>query len=292
MMIGTALETILKTLAIEDKKSIIESLSRDILKVEANGIFHSLSPNVTKCPYCGSYHIIKKGLANGKQRFLCKDCGVIFSIQTKTLLENSKKSVETWSQYINLMVDGLSFRSIAKNLKFNLKTAFYWRHKILTAVQSVKNSKLSGIVEADETYFYKSSKGSKKLPAGTAKHRGIKSKFGVSHKRGLSADQVCVLTALDRNSHYFNQPVGYGKVKKTWIRQNLSRQIVKNSTLVTDGDKSYQALPNIRLIQIVGGITNDKRYNIARTNAYHNDLKIWMARFKGVATKYLAVGKS
>jgi hypothetical protein len=72
-----------------------------------------------------------------------------------------------------------------------------------------------------------------------------------------------------------------------WIRQNLSQQIVKNSTLVTDGDKSYHALPNVRLIQIAGGITNDKRYNIARTNAYHNDLKLWMARFKGVATKYL-----
>jgi hypothetical protein len=135
--------------------------------------------------------------------------------------------------------------------------------------------------------FYKSNKGSKNLPAGTARKRGIKSKFGVSHKRGLSTDQVCVLTALDRNNHYFNQPVGYGKVKRMWIRQTLSRQIVKNSTLVTDGDKSYHALPNVRLIQIVGGIIKDKRYNIARTNAYHNDLKIWMARFKGVATKYL-----
>jgi hypothetical protein len=185
------------------------------------------------------------------------------------------------------MVDGLSLRSIAEKLNINLKTAFYWRHKILTTVQSVRNSKLSGIVEADETYFYKSSKGSKKLPAGAARKRGIKSKFGVSHKRGLSADQVCVLTALDRNNHYFNQPVGYGKVKKMWIRQNLSRQIVKNSTLVTDGDKSYQALSNVRLIQIVGGITNDKRYNIARTNAYHNDLKHFLDRFRGVATKYL-----
>jgi hypothetical protein len=183
------------------------------------------------------------------------------------------------------MVDGLSLRTIAENLKINLKTAFFWRHKILNAVQSIKSNKLSGIVEADETYFPKSSKGSKKLPKGTARKRG-KSKFGGS-KPGLSKNQVCVLTALDRNNHYFNQPCGYGKVKIMWIRQNLSQLIVKDSTLVTDGDKSYKALPNVRLIQIVGGITKDTRYNIARTNAYHNDLKIWLAKFKGVATKYL-----
>ncbi|GHV79024.1 transposase [Spirochaetia bacterium] len=284
-MTGTSLEAILKTLTIEDKKSLIETLSRDVLKIEANSVFHNLSSNTAKCPHCGSYHIIKKGLRNGKQVFHCKDCGVKFSIQTKTPLQNTKKPVEIWSQYINLMVDGLSLRAIAENLKINLKTAFYWRHKILTAVQSVKSAKLSGIVEADETYFPKSNKGSKNLPAGTARERG-KSKFSVS-KRGLSKNQVCVITALDRNNHFFNQPVGYGKVTKMEIRQNLSQQIVKGSTLVTDGDKSYKTLNNVKLIQIVGGITNDKRYNIARTNAYHNDLKHFLDRFRGVATKYL-----
>ena len=34
---------------------------------------------------------------------------------------------------------------------------------------------------------------------------------------GLSHNKVCVLTALDRNKHSFNKPVGYGKVNKDQV---------------------------------------------------------------------------
>jgi transposase-like protein len=105
-VIGTALEALLKALSVDDKKSLIESLSRDILNVEANDIFHRLTSNIAKCPHCGSYHIIKKGVLNGKQKFFCKDCGKWFSSQTKTPLENSKKLDHLYTEhYGNLHSD-------------------------------------------------------------------------------------------------------------------------------------------------------------------------------------------
>jgi transposase-like protein len=152
----------------------------------------------------------------------------------------------------------------------------------------MKSPKLGGIVEADETYFYKSNKGSRGLPIGTARKRGIKSKnFGKEYPRGLSYNQACVLTALDRDGHYFNTPVGYGKVQQIWIKKHLDKQIKKGSTLVTDGEKSYKILTRVDLKQITGGITKNKVINIYRIGAYHKQLKDWMVRFNGVSTKYL-----
>ena len=45
--------------------------------------------------------------------------------------------------------------------KINLKTAFYWRRKILKVLTNKDddgNNKLGGIIEADETFFEESQK--------------------------------------------------------------------------------------------------------------------------------------
>ena len=117
--------------------------------------------------------------------------------------------------------------SIAEELNINLKTAFYWRHKILKAL-SEENTTMGGIVEADETYFRESQKGSRNLARKA--HKSGKSKlnkfqimslYGYTeeeykkqqHKRGLSKDLICVLTATDRTNNIWGKPVGYGKVQ-------------------------------------------------------------------------------
>jgi len=57
------------------------------------------------------------------------------------------------------MIDGLSVREVAKKIGVNTKTAFLWRHRFLIALESQQPSKLSGMVEADETFFLDSFKG-------------------------------------------------------------------------------------------------------------------------------------
>jgi hypothetical protein len=64
--------------------------------------------------------------------------------------------------------------------------------------KAVAAEKLSGIVEADETYFLKSEKGNKHLQRKLRK-RGSKAK-----KRGLSKEQECLLVCRDRQTNTIN----------------------------------------------------------------------------------------
>ena len=56
-----------------------------------------------------------------------------------------------WQKYIHCLVEKYSLRKTVKICGICVATAFYWRHKILNALQNMQNEvKLNGIIEADE----------------------------------------------------------------------------------------------------------------------------------------------
>ena len=58
--------------------------------------------------------------------------------------------------------------------KINLKTAFYWRHKILKVLtKKDDNDKLGGTIEADEAFFEESQKGSRNVKGERCKKKRI-----------------------------------------------------------------------------------------------------------------------
>ncbi len=69
------------------------------------------------------------------------------------------------------MAGGLSIRKTAARLVITVDKAFRWRHKFLGFLNGQKPSALSGVVEADETFFPVSYKGQKKGLPRTAKKR-------------------------------------------------------------------------------------------------------------------------
>ncbi len=98
----------------------------------------------------------------------------------------------------------MSVRRTAQVVGISVPTAFYWRHKILTALRNLPKPTLTGIVEADETFFLESQKGSRHLghPA--------RSSGGTGALRGISHHQVCVLVACDRSASTVSEVVGRG----------------------------------------------------------------------------------
>lgn len=244
------------------------------------------------CPHCGSRSAVRNGKRNGLQNYKCKDCGKYFSNTTNTIALKSKYGFDTWKQYIECMMMGLSIRKSAANCGISNATAFYWRHKILGALQNITEikQKLCGIVEADETFFAMSYKGNHSKD-GFVMPRKAKKRGSSAKQRGLSHNQVCVPCAVDRNNGIVAMVSGTGKVSTDKVKAVLENRIVEYSVLVTDKESSYRRFAqenNIELIQIKAEQRTYKGiYHIQHVNAFHSHLKAFIRPFQGVSTKHL-----
>lgn len=244
------------------------------------------------CPVCGGTHVKRNGKRkDGTQKYMCMDCKKSFTSTTNSIAASSKKDLDTWKQFIDCMMTGMSLRKTAQMCGIHRNTAFRWRHKVLDTLQQMANAvELEGLVEADETYFPLSYKGNHKndgfkMPR-KARHDGHAKK-----KRGLSSDQVCVPCAVNRNGLSVAMVASRRQASSETIKAALSGRIKEGSSLITDGSNAYLEMAEndgLDLTRIpakkhaVKGI-----YNLGHINSYHSQLKTFMRQFNGVSTKYL-----
>ena len=273
---------LLKQMTEEQRLELIRLCNTENNKSKDNDILLKLSNN-HHCPHCNSNKICKNGFTGKAQQFRCNNCKKNYSIRTNTIFFHTRKSIQLWQEYIELFSQGLALRKIVEKMdnKINLKTAFYWRHKILKVLtKKDDNDKLGGIIEADETFFEESQKGARKVKGRDARKRGFSSYVGSKRSK------VCVLTAIDRNKASFTKPVGFGGLEKDDVIL-LQRHLVKDSVLITDGNRTYRNLHDIKLKTLKFGKPENKVYHLNNINNFHSMLKKFMVRFNGVATKYL-----
>lgn len=242
------------------------------------------------CIHCGSMDVIKHGKKNGVQRFKCKDCGKTFNDLSLSALSNSKLDTDTWLNYAKCMILGFSIRKSAKIVGVSVKTSFYMRHRILDAIKNYQGiGMVSGIVEMDETFLPESFKGNHKKSGFTmprpARKRGKQIK-----KRGISKEQVCIATAIDRGNNIIFEMVTKGRISTADLERLYKERIDDDSLICTDSHKSYIqfAKDNVKEhIMIPRGKHKNGVYHISHVNSIHSKFKKWMERFNGVATKYL-----
>src|SRR3954468_447414 len=115
-----------------------------------------------RCPHCGTKgaHLHGKD-KNDRQRFRCRttECRRTFNILTGTPRARARKP-EKWGQYLSHMTDHRSVRKItAAGIGVNHTTVWRWRHRFLKAAAQDNATTLSGVIEADETFFVRSCKG-------------------------------------------------------------------------------------------------------------------------------------
>jgi transposase-like protein len=239
-----------------------------------------------KCPHCNCMEVVKHGKRKNIQRYRCDDCHRTFSSVTGTFLQWTKKSFFTWKTFIKCMMEGHSVRKSAKLCKCSTKTAFVWRHKVLDALSQYQSSqpRMKGIVEADDTFFPLSYKGSK--PKGRSAHRrGTPAK-----KRGTSSEKVCVSCAVERSGQVYSRVSSLGRPTTKALKQVFRKRISKRTVVCTDNDRAYVSYckqSSFKYIQVPNGIRTLDTYHVQNINSYHSRLKGFIARFKGVATKYL-----
>lgn len=228
------------------------------------------------CPHCQHNHIINWGVRSDLQRYKCKKCGKTFNQLTGTPLARLKKKGR-WLEYSNCLKKGYSIRKAARICEIDKVTSFKWRHRFLENAIHIKPNSLKGIVELGEVYFKYSEKGKKLTsPCKTRRYRKPK---------------ICVLFARDRNKNTFDQILL--KFNDEQLKTSIS-PIIDHDTLVCADSKS----PYLNFTKEIGlrhGKLNlSKGVNVVKdivhvqnVTMYSENLKEWMKRFRGVATKYL-----
>src|SRR5690349_362014 len=243
-----------------------------------------------RCPHCGAERLQRWGFASGLRRYRCQACRKTFNALTGTSLARLRKKA-CWLRYGEALAAGMTFTKAAAHCGVHLTTSFRWRHRFLEAPVATREA-LAGVVEADETFFRRSHKGSRRWrraegPLERRPHR----RGERASKRGLSAEQVPALIARDRAGH--TAGVVLPDLGAAAIAAALGPVIASDAVLCSDRAKAYTAFAarhglHHEPINVAAGVrVRDGAFHVQNVNAYHGRLKGWMVRFKGVATRCL-----
>ena len=242
---------------------------------------------IDKCPKCGKElpYVVKGGKTKGgKQMLLCKTCGKKFVADYYEVTFHSRLSKEQWNQAIKSTVLEDSILVTAQKCHVSIETAFRMRHKIMTLFEKHEDSaKVRKAVEADETYVRESHKG-KTIEGVKPRHRGES-----ASKRGISSQQVCLLTAVQRDGGSFLRAYNMGRPTSDDI-MNLADHIEKETYIWTDNHSSYNKLVkelNSKRVILSTHEDYDSVNHLNNVNSFHSRIKKWYVHMRGVATKYI-----
>ena len=259
-----------------------------------------------RCRHCGTVGIVKHGRdENGQQRFRCRlplGCGRTFNALTNTPLARMRKP-EVWLAYAEALGERRSLDWVHEHLGIARLTAWRWRHRLLTPLANGPAQMLSGIVEADETYFLRSFKGHRGWKRGhPPENRPPRYRGSGATKRGLSSEQVPVVTALDRAGGVVEAVLDGRREDDIVIA--LCGSITPGSLICSDGLRAYPKLAERvasehRTIEPVKPTPEQKAAGLSwrrpgtltlgRVNGHHAVLKNAInGLFKGVSTRYPA----
>ncbi len=189
-------------------------------------------PNGPICPHCGivnhAYFLepesgirtTRTGDTSYRRLWKCGDCRQKFSVLVGTIFEDSHIPVSKWLLAVHLMCagkNGVSALELSRQLGIAYRSAWFMAHRIRYAMaRPPLVDKLSGTVEADETYI-----------------------GGKAHgKRGRgAANKTPVVTLVERDGEARSQVVA--NVTGENIGAILHEQVKPDATLVTDSYPVY-----------------------------------------------------
>ena len=327
------LQQILSGLSPEEQKALFEKLRQtygDTPTPQTHPKSTSSTSKVYCCIKCGSVNYKKNGVtAKGLQRYRCKDCGASFSENYGDSLRYTHLSEDTWKEMLRGFVEELSISKIAKNCDLSTKTVWLAKTKVNQAIMTMYGytDLFRGNTQADEYYTRTAFKGKRdpeffiytlrRMPRHHytyyekiewLENAGLYEKLQREEpeylaellsddpkmKRGISNEQLCILTLVDETGKLYLEPVSVGRLEKAMAKEKLKPRFTpdKSNVLVTDDHNAYN-----RVTYGTGAkhevVKADKhargKYNLAKVNAVHNALSSYMDRTKGKVfnTKYM-----
>lgn len=276
--------TLIEQLSARQRRAVSARLAALDQGPEAIEVIEQHQSEQPCCPLCGDKHVVRNGYADRLQRYLCRGCGRTFNALTGTPLAHLHQR-DKWLQQAQALDEALTLSQAQERLNVARTTALRWRHRFLAAPKEVRAQLLTGVAEADETYFLRSAKGQRAGLARKARKRGSKAK-----KRGLSAEQVPVLVVRDRSGQTADFILQVGD--SAHAAQKLAPIMARDIIFCTEGDPVMQATAGKlgvehHAVNVAAGRRVEGPWHVQNVNSYHSRLKGWMRKFKGVSTKYL-----
>lgn len=181
------------------------------------------------CPRCES-----KRLSFLKTRLMwkCLDCQKQFSVKVGTIFEDSPIGLDKWLCAMWLVANcknGVSSYEIARDLKVTQTTAWFMLHRIRYAMHTGSINKMTGTVEADETFI-----------GGKARNMHRDKRAEKIHGRGPEGKAI-VFGLLDRETGKVRTSVVETRKKKD-LQKCIRANVEKGAELNTDALKSYEGL--------------------------------------------------
>jgi transposase-like protein len=187
-------------------------------------------PNDVTCPRCGSKDVIFLEKYN---RWHCraKHDAPQFTLKTGTIMEDSPIGLDKWLMAMWQIVNcknGISSCEVHRAIGITQKSAWFLDHRIRFALTMGTFNKLSGQIEADETFI-----GGKARNMHSAKR--AKKITGTGGK-----DKTAVMGILERGGKVVTKVVD--NTKKKTLQKEIREHVLAGSAIFTDSLKSYDGL--------------------------------------------------
>jgi transposase-like protein len=229
-------------------------------------------PDGVACPRCGSKAVIHQPKYNRWQCSAGHD-NRQFTLKTGTIFNESPIGLDKWLtamwQIVNCK-NGISSYEVHRAIGVSQKTAWFMDHRIRFALGMEEEGKLSGHVEADETFI-----------GGKARnmHKDVRARkiTGTGGK-----DKTMVMGILERGGKVRAKVVENRKKKA--LQVEVRQHVEAGSALYTDALKSYDGLDEFQH-QVVDHAVEYVRGNV-HTNGMEN---FWSLVKRGLGGTYISV---
>jgi transposase-like protein len=223
------------------------------------------------CPRCGSE---EHSFIKTRRIWFCKGCKQQFSLKVGTIFEDSPLGLDKWMCAYWMLCNcknGISSCEVARALGITQKTAWFMLHRIRKTLQDEYAMKLSGEVEADETFI-----------GGKARNMHISKRERRITGTG-GKDKTAVMGILERGGKVRTSVIP--NRKRAALQAEVKKHVEAGAALYTDALLSYHGLASDYAHQVVDHAVEYVNGRI-HTNGLEN---FWSLLKRGINGTYVSI---
>src|ERR1017187_1245045 len=229
-------------------------------------------PNGVICPRCGSHNVLFLEKYN---RWHCREkhSAPQFTLKTGSIMQDSPIGLDKWLTHMWQIVNcknGISSYEVHRAIGITQKSAWFLDHRIRLALTMGSFNKLSGQIEADETFI-----------GGKARNMHASKRAAKITGTG-GKDKTAVMGILERGGKVRTKVVD--NTKKKTLQSEIREHVLAGSALFTDALKSYEGLDEFQH-EVV-----DHAVEYVRGEVHTNGLEnFWSLVKRGLKGAYISV---